>query len=1055
MEQQNNSKTFTVYTASAGSGKTFRLTLEYLKIALQNPSYKFKRILAITFTVKATNEMKARIVDACKTIAEMDITPLSVRNKAIFEQLVEETNFDERELQERASSLYKQLLHNYGDFAISTIDSFSQKIIRSFAYELQVPMQFETVIDTSPIKDYLVESTLQHVGGSDKDYTTLLIQFFRDKLLHEDSIRIEDDIESAVNEVLSESSLLARKKLGDIETKEFIQVQKQLSKDLILLEKKLKDIASQAMELFDTSTYGEIDLKGKSRSPFHTFRRLLDNPATKISDTFKANIITPQWLDKKIDDDNFQQKLSSFADEIATIQEQVIILGIFRKHFSKNALLSILSKFLSDYKKEEEIVLISEFNELISEQVKGQPAPFIYEKIGDRYTHLLLDEFQDTSVTQFHNLLPLITEMIEKESEPKSLIVGDSKQAIYRFRGGETEQLTRLPNLIGSEDDSILQEYEQSLNRHLGEESLAYNYRSYSEIVGFNNRLFKFITDQQEFHSYGDVYKEVEQKVQNKDTGGYISITRVDKKDTEEEKSVEIKRRMDVLLEHIKRLKSQGFKYRQIAIIGRKNDHLLESAMMLQANQIPFSSKESLKLNQENYITLFPAMIEIILTPDNQIIQAKIIDRLQEIGLIQKEKHQLHAEIGLHDIENLHDFNALIKRYVPTVDLLSFEGSDLLQSFEIYVSWLPVEYRQSLFISFFRDEIMQVIQQVGNNSEAFLDWWVTNNDKLKIKEGDDSKDAIQLYTIHASKGLEFDVVLMPFADWGINKGGSKWVDTDLLGKNISVANIPLTTKLEGTRYEDHLNEKNRNIILDHLNFLYVAVTRAVKELHFISLLPEKDKYNLEKLPDMGNVFNAFINDLSTTTWVQGSPVIETRDKTGFKESWMIEPFNEADLQGEMVVQHKSRVIWNPNIVEKIEYGELIHHLLSQIKSPEQIEQTIDSAISSGELPMYLKAELVEQFNTVIKQTELTDFFDTTKRIVSERAILLPDGKEYIPDRIVFSSDKNCKLLDFKTGQEKSQHQTQIGNYADILEQMGYTVTDKFIVYVNPLNVKAV
>jgi len=1020
MEQQINNKTFAVYKASAGSGKTFRLTIEFLKVTLQYPYRKYKEVLAITFTVKATNEMKARIMEACKAIAEKNESKLEGRNKAIFEKLIEETSFTGDEIQRRSKILYKQLLHNYGDFAISTIDAFSQKIIRSFAYELQVPMQFETVIDTTPIKDHLIESTLKHVGGKDKDYTKLLLQFFQDKLLHDDSIYIEQDIENAIKEVLSESSLGARKQLATVDTKEFLTVQKQLSQKVAKLSNEIILKATEALSFLSNSPYSESDLKGKSRNQFNTFKKLINNQSFNISDTFKKNVDTPDWLDKKIDDSAFNQQASSFASEIISIQEKFILSSIFRKHF-----------------------------------VKGQPAPFIYEKIGDRYNHLLLDEFQDTSVMQFHNLLPLITEMIEKETHPKSLVVGDSKQAIYRFRGGETEQLTKIPSLIGSDDDPILQQYELSLERHVKKESLDYNYRSNEEVVSFNNKLFEFITTHPDFETYKDVYEDYAQKIQHTDTGGYITITRVDKKEKDEDKLDEIQRRMDVLLAHINRLKSQGFDYRQIAIIASKHDHLLECALMLQANEIEFSSKESLKLNQEIYITLFPAIVELIQTPNNQVIQTKIIDGLQELGLIDKNKFYLHTEIGRQQIKSLIEFNKLIQMYLPTIDLLSFEGSDLLQCFETYVTWLPTKYRQSLFISFFRDEIMQVIQQVGNNSEVFLDWWRTNNDKLKIKEGDESKDAIQLYTIHASKGLEFDVVILPFVDWHIKKDGNSWVKTDLLGSEITVANIPLTKKLEGTIYERDLIEKNRNSILDHLNFLYVAVTRAVKELHFIGTLPSTDDYKLSTLSNMGNLINAFVDDSNETKWVQGNPVVAEKKKAKTTNTWIIEPLPESELKAEMVVQHKSRVIWNPTTVEKIEYGELIHRLLSQIQSADQVEQTINSAVSSGELPIHLKLVVLDQFNQVINKTELKDFFDSNHRIVSEQPILLPNGKEYIPDRLVFTDDINCKLLDFKTGQIKAEHESQLLNYVQILEQMGFTVTDKFIVYVDPLTIKVV
>ena len=1049
---------FKVYTASAGAGKTFRLTLEYLKIALRNPATKFRRILAITFTVKATNEMKARIIEACKAFSMANEQEMTGRNAALLEQLQKEVEWSREEIATKSHLLYRTILHNYGDFAVSTIDSFSQRIIRSFAYELGKPINFDIELDTAKTADYLTAQLLAKVGGEDKHFTELMVQFFEEKLNEDDSIYIEYDIQEAVKIMLADDSLEPISKLAELKSGQLLKIGQQINTNYYQLKQQLHSIGKEVLEQLENYHYSIDDFHYGSSGFMNVFYKLANGESPTLAKRFNDTIFQDGKFFKNNEQENpaFQQFVIERGQRIPDLYNQFTIVSELRKAFPRMAMLAELRRLFDAYQNEEEFILISEFNKIISEQVKGQPAPFLYEKVGERYEHILIDEFQDTSVMQWHNLVPLVVESLEKAEKNESLIVGDSKQAIYRWRGGETKQLTHLPKLLGSETDVNLQDSERTFSLYFKSEPMEYNFRSREQIVSFNNELYSFILQQDDLSAFHPIYNSYFQNAANKNSGGYVRIDQVERKAWGEEKEDYYQRVFSILEEQLNQIKSNDFEWNDVAILCRRNEDLQLIAQFLQVQNIAFTSKESLALMQEKAVAIFPTLVRLFTYPNNQIYQAEVVNFLIDYGIIKADRDLINQKIGHRKIKTVGVFAELINEYAPDLQLLEMNRAELLPLWEQFVSWLPSDLQNSAYISFFRDELWQFISINGNNTEAFLDWWTENHEKLFLKSSD-TASGIQLLTIHKAKGLEFEVVVMPFVNWKFSIGADKrWVKTNAFpGNELEKAYLPLKKDLEQSHLASEIAESKKENYLDNLNLLYVATTRAVSELYMV-VDDGTNNSGIANCSKMNQFMNEFINWGDASTIEFGQPV-----KAGKKEQ---EETNELQLQSRQMsfnqvsvaVNNRASVIWNDEIRGKIDFGSVVHSLLENITTEQDISPAVYQALAEGTITDSQQDEIRQMIEQVVHHNELNHYFTKTDTVFAEQGILTPEGNEFIPDRIVINeTEKTVKILDFKTGGKSSAHQQQIIRYAELLEQMDYTVEEKKLVYLQNFEIVSV
>ena len=518
---------YNIYNASAGSGKTFNLVKEYLKILLTDPQIdSYKKILSITFTNKAVNEMKSRIIDSLNQLTKITITD---KNNPLLNSIKKETGLTNLEIQSKSISILKSILINYASFNISTIDKFTQKIIRNFAYEIKIPVNYEVEIKT---KDLLEESTAKLISraGVDNKLTKTLINFSFEKSANDKSWDIEYDLNNISKLLLNENHF---EQISAIECKnleDFEKLKKLIDDKKIKTESEIVNEATNCLNLIYSKGLNDSDFLSQAL-PKHLKKVKSKNFNGLYSSQLESNVKSGYLYKKTLAEDK-KSIIDLIKDELyvifTSLKKKIFKFKFYENIQSNNRPLSILKHINSELeiiKKEKNIILISEFNKIVNNQIKNQPALFVYEKIGVKYKHFFIDEFQDTSKLQWTNLVPLIENSLSSEDSSLS-ISGDIKQAIYRWRGGEPEQLLKLCN-----NNTDFFTKSKVIN-------LETNYRSKDEIIKFNNSLFNHIS---QFVFTSEVHKKIYKNCQqeyNNNLGGYVGVNILDNLDSSQKKKM-------------------------------------------------------------------------------------------------------------------------------------------------------------------------------------------------------------------------------------------------------------------------------------------------------------------------------------------------------------------------------------------------------------------------------------------------------------------------------------------------------------------------------------
>lgn len=1054
---------FRVYTASAGAGKTFMLTVEYLTFALRRPEYNYKRILAITFTKKATNEMNSRILNTCKAFSAYT-RGVDGGVDSFMDCVMGKSGFSEAEIVKRSGVLYRKILHNYSDFAVNTIDSFCQRIIRSFAYELDLPINFEVELDTSNALKTLKDSLLQRVGV-DRELTALIQGLFMTSLEEDDTTRIDQKIIDSGKLLLAEESMQRIGQFSQLTEKDMMDIRKRISSKSEALLAHAKQIAEHALNVIGSYDLVPTDFKGgKTRSCMLWLTKLVEDNRTDFSEPARNQMLgsSEDWFAKKDLKDRphlelkaeLEQPLIDLLDNIDAYN----LVEVVRKNYTQMILIAHMYAMYKSYQRTETKVFINEFNQLISNEVRNQPAPFIYEKIGEQYDYILIDEFQDTSVMQWQNLVPLITESLSRSEDNESLVVGDSKQAIYRWKGGETQQLTMLPDLIGSEQNPYVQEHQSVLSRYYASVPLAYNYRSSQDVVSFNNLLYEYIFNNGDLSFAQNIYESYHQKVHHTDKPGYVYVHLYEKPSTEEEKSELIDQRLSDLVETIESVVARGYNYRDIAILSRYKNQLSIIAEFLREHGIRFVSEESLQMQNEPLIRTFIMLYEYYLNPYDKIKALELASHLNRFGVIDVDTHMLNKTIGRSSLQKTLDYSDLIQKWNKEIDIEAVYSLSLLEAWEEYMSWIPEEHVSPVFAAFFREYLFSFVQNHGNDFEKLIEWWQKEGSELCVKSSE-GVDGVQLLTIHKSKGLEYDVVMLPFVDWKLKKDESVWLDTkdtsvEEIISPIESVYIKLTKTMNLGPLHPRYVEEMGKVVIDNLNLLYVATTRAVNEL-YISGMEKGKNSNVASMSEMSVLIAEFIAvQGGQNSFSMGSPTYSEAKK---KDGDPLLPLQVDYERGEMAaisIKSRATTIWNESVVDKISHGSIMHALLEEIHDAQDVEKSIEQGVRYGWIERDDAAMYIARLTELAQEPRVAAFFDREKEVLAERSILDASGKEYIPDRLLIEGER-VHIMDFKTGQHEEKHNKQVLKYGEVLRTMGYTLGDLLLVYLDPLEIKSV
>ena len=1045
-----NSSNFQVYNASAGSGKTFTLVKEYLKVILNSDDrYTFQSILAITFTNKAAAEMKERILDSLHLFAEGNEDDL-------LKVLIEETSLEKETIQNRSRQALGAILQNYSAFSITTIDSFTHKIIKSFAFDLGLNLNFEVELDSDILLAQAVDVLISKIGV-ENDITQTLIDYSLDKAKEDKSWDISLDLNDFAKILLNDEDAKHFKKLSSKTINDFTFLRTKLIKHQKLIEDRFVELGEKALSLINNNGLEFTEFSYSGEFPKH-FSKLKNYKNLKLEDLkFSGR------LDKTIEEKKnlYAGKTSQESkDVIDAIKDELIHFyyeskELFEKvnsDYQLNQLvlksivpLAVLTKInseLSTIKEENNIRLISEFNQLISNNIKEEPAPFIYERIGQKFMHYFIDEMQDTSVLQWQNLIPLIDNALSQENS-NLLLVGDGKQAIYRWRGGRAEQFIKL----GSENQNEITA--NPFQTHKEIKGLDTNYRSYSEVIAFNNSFFQYVSNSFQNPMYQKLFIEGNTQKATKKVGGFVSLEFLEKETDKEENELKYAKKV---LETISNLDS-GFSRKEVCVLVRKKKEGVAIANYLSENGVDIVSSETLLIQNSKKVNFIIDVLQVIQHPKDHSAWVQLIYFLYSHLKIELDKHSF---ITFFDIKNKNDFFEKVKEFGIDFNLENFNQIPFYEKVEEIIRAFRLTEISDAYLQFFLDIVFEQ-QQKGTDVQQFLDFWESKKEKLSIV-APEAENAVQIMTIHKSKGLEFPVVIFPYnIDIYHQINPESWI-TDLPNEQFDgfselLVSANKSIKYTGKSGENIYNFQREELELDSFNLLYVALTRSVEQLYVITEKTISTKgeananYTSGVLINYLNTIGEWSDDKVNYTFGDRKKVSKNgveKSKTTIQNQFVSNSWQQHSIY---MVANSSK-LWETEQGKAIEYGNLIHQMFSEIITDRDVEKVVNQYVNQGLISLNSFNKIKGLIDEVVKHPILKEYYKENVVVYNEREITTEDNNVVIPDRLVFNSVKEVVIIDYKTGKSSKRYHQQLLQYEKVLKSMGFKVLRKLLIYIN-------
>ena len=1037
-----NPSTFQVYNASAGSGKTFTLVKEYLKIILKNSDQRlYQHILAITFTNKAATEMKDRILE--------NLLRFSIMNKEDEQHdmllvLMAETGLDRSDLQYRSRERLQDILKNYASFHIKTIDSFTNKLIKSFAFDLGLTADFEVELDTDSILKEAVDEVLSRIGV-DMELTKLLVSFSKEKTLEDRSWDVSRDLFEISKLILNENHAHELNKLAENNLSSFSALSVKLRNEQKVYLKSFEDIANEALNLIRENGIDHIDFLRSQFPKF--FLKMLKQPESLDFD--QENSMSRNIEQRKFYAKNKPVAISSAIDSIADelidlynsagrIFEKFKLNELILKNLVPLAVINSINQALEEIKTNNNIRLNAEFNQMISEHLINEPAAFIYEKLGERFKYFFIDEMQDTSVLQWQNLIPLIDNALSSEGAGL-MLVGDAKQAIYRWRGGRAEQFI---NLSSDQNDYGTNPFQTSkLTKNLDT-----NYRSHSEIIGFNNRFFTHISQHFGNDDYRDLYSLGNAQKVNSKKGGYVSLQFIENLRNAQERD-EIYPQL--VHKTIVGLLDQ-FNPNEICILVRKKKEGVAIAKYLTDQGMDIVSSETLLIKNNSKVNFIIGLLQMLADDTNDDAKFTVLNFLYDHLGITSARHDFLANMIKRSSGEI--FREL-ERYQLFYNALKFNEYSIYEGVEDIIRSFRLTKGSDAFIQFFMDFVFDYTQRKSQKSISFLAYWEEKKEKLNIVSSDDLQ-AVRIMTIHKSKGLEFPVVIFPYnLDLYYERDPKAWY-SELKEEHFDdfesiLVDSSSGIKKTGTFGINIFEEQRKEKELDSFNLLYVCLTRAIEQLYIIS---EVKKSN-DRIGTSAQLFMDFLAEEGR--WEENRLQYEFGNKK--RNATKKDSKGLAEIQQEFIssswndhqihIVANSELLWDTERAEAIGYGNLIHEMMARIKHEQDVEQVLEQFVNRGILPKEEMEIMRTLVLSIVEHPLLKPYFRPGQIIINEREILTESGQVIIPDRLVIEQ-QDVTVIDYKTGKPNENHRLQIDNYAWVLQKLNYNVLDKILVYID-------
>lgn len=1057
---------FLIYQASAGSGKTYTLVKEYLKLALLNPK-SYRHILAITFTNKATEEMKTRVIKKIVELCEgKDDAFASEIKKEVEAEYKFVKNLDVRK---ESGTLLTSILHDYSAFAISTIDSFSVRVMRSFAKELRIPFGFDIELDSSAVLNEITDKLLDSVG-SDTELTGYLEDYIMSNLEEDHSWRIEDIIKNAGKEIFSERYWKIKfEKHGAVFAEDRAVVKSVIESITGIkysFENYLKALGEKATALIHKHNFTSDDFAYKSKGVFlFLTRKIISDKDYKLENKYyiEAHKTVDKFFDSKNKSRTSDYKLASelydtFVEAYNYIKENVrayyTASEICRNIYLTGIFADLLDE-LNKYRLENRVLLSSDLNLMLRSLISKDISPFIYEKIGSNYHNYLIDEFQDTSDFQWKNFLPLIINALSERHI--AMIVGDVKQSVYRWRGGDMQLLLHK-----------VREDLAGFSEVIKTESLKTNRRSQRAIVEFNNLFFSRLPElacegievsrSESLINPSYDSESVNQEILDSKPGGYVNVTIIDSKDEDGNKEMQIAGVNTV--RYINEIIAEGYSEKDILVLVRTAKEGVAISELIAADGKDVISSESLLLNNSPGIKLIISVLKYISDNKNNLAKTELLylylEYIRESGTPpgeiftdwKKKAENLFEDLLPDDFFREDDTTKL----KPVLYDLS-----LYELIEQLLGVFGLNENPDPYILKFQESAFTYTKKFDSDINAFLEWWIDNCEDLSITipEG---INAVRVMTIHKAKGLQSRVVVIPYTNWKMNPDGNKnyiWASSDV--KPFDTADsfyVRAVNRLADTYFSEPYNDELALTRIDNMNLLYVAFTRAEERLYIIS--PKRigvSAYSMIKSVITGEpVFQDKINNgiLEYGSKILAAGVIGRKEDEKTIVSETLGKFNSNEWYRKTVIRpsyKKLKIFEKGNFRMQTHKGIIIHEILSYLRYADELNTAMTKAISEG----LISSEESEEFKTIITNilSDVTagDWYSREWEVRNETEILLKDGRVFRPDRVITKNDEVI-IIDYKTGAEKDEHKNQLNGYADVIKQMGYTKISKYLLYLS-------
>lgn len=1065
---------FIICRASAGSGKTYRLTMEYLKIVLggrygtddeKNQDEMLKRmrsVLAITFTNKATNEMKTRIVEYVQMLIdgrafkESDSMGFNLLKELNETEALAGHPIDRAALQQRARVFLNVLLHHYSDLSVSTIDSFMHRVVRTFAHDLNLPLGFDVMVDQNALIDQSVDELMQLVGTDGHEgLTRVVTDYARRSMEDGKGTSMERGLKALASQLFDEAAVTRLKALKGLSIEDYEVLRARLQKENREFEKQVCDNAAGAMQLLASKGINEGDCYRGKTGFYGYFNRLKDKlespePNSYVQKSFaEGNMAGSKASPSAIAAlDEIKGRLAGYYDRITDLvtgKEMVAYntRKLLLANLSTTALLDELNDVMQGLNAENEVVHISEFNRLINEQVSDQPAPFIYERLGNRYSHFLIDEFQDTSILQWHNMLPLLDNGVSGGN--MSLVVGDSKQAIYRFRQGDVRQFIRLPRVEGTQHGESL-----SVEGNYRFMELLENRRSAQAIVEFNNAFFEWAAQQFDADSLvrqvyiGDGKRPAVEQDKFKPIKGYVELNGYMPADKEEKTSDILARYSELIYQKIVELHDRhNYRYRDIMIVTRYNKELTVFSEYLKQQGLQVITAESALISSSHAVMAIVAAMRHVHNPADAPAVAELVWRLVALGKL--DGFLADDFIGRNDFGGLGEWlekaNPMLRLNVPYLSSLG-----LYDLCEEIVRELDLGDVDITYVASFLNKVGSYVRRYPSGLGEFLDWF-DEQGNLSVTTSDQI-DGVQLYSIHKSKGLEAEVIICPLLDRS-QKSVSMWVDSgeavDETDKKLTSAYVKMTKNTGPTDYDKEYAEEVAMGEFDELNTLYVALTRPREQLfvyYQVPTDPEKARHR-----PCGLLAGYVGSEEGMSKCGDPDYVHEAKDKAKDGEEVKVvtpERVSFGSWADKIKVSSKLEETLGDHENERVRFGNMAHDILSTIVSVDDADRALKRYMEAHRVDDATRRRLENIVGLAMQQPESRRFFRTGVQVLNERWMVV-GGELRRPDRVIVDAD-GVEVVDFKTGHPEQAHADQVREYCDILGKMGYRNVRGYLLY---------